>query len=279
MGAGRVGTAVSILLRDAGHAVVGIASRTLDSALRASQRLDADVYRVEDLPPADLVLLGATDPAIEPLAAEVAHRVREGASVCHFSGSLGTGPLRAVLDVSASGCAIHPVQACPSVDAAVARLPGSAWGVTCTDPGAEDRIVEIIDRDLAGSSVVIPEELRPLWHAAAVMTSNGIAALLAAGEALLAEIGVDDPAHVLGPLATGTVQNARDGHGGAATLTGPVVRGEVATVRRHMQALMDAPGQHAETYRIVCALILRSAVSAGRIDVETLEKVMRELAT
>ena len=276
VGAGNVGTAVAHLLSRKDHEIVGVASRTPDSAFRASERLKAGVYRVEDLPDADLVLLGVSDGAIESVAVEVAPRVREGSFVSHFAGSFGPSILGPVMDVGASACAIHPVQACPSVDAGIARLPGSAWGVTCSDPGAEDRMVELIYESLGGIPVVLPEAMRPTWHAAAVMTSNGIAALMAVGESLLAEIGVDDPSRILGPLAAGTVENARAGGGGAATLTGPVVRGEKDTLRRHLAALAQRTAVHDRRYRLVASLIVRVAVDAGRIDDAAAEELIEE---
>jgi predicted short-subunit dehydrogenase-like oxidoreductase (DUF2520 family) len=124
-------------------------------------------------------------------------------------------------------------------------------------------------RAVGGIPVPVAEDDRALWHAAAVMTSNGIAALLATGEAILARIGVDDPEAVLGPLAAGAVANARSGGGGGATLTGPVVRGEVATLRKHLEALgSDAP-ELVPAYRLVARTILAAAASAGRLPADT----------
>ena len=275
VGAGNVGTAVARMLSRR-HEVVAVASRSLDSALEASRRLEEDVYRMEDLPEADVTLIGASDAAIAEIDERIAERVREGSYVCHFAGAYGPSILGGTLAAGASACATHPVQAIYSVEAGLERLPGSAWGVTCSDPGAEEVMVELIDRDLHGFPVVLPEELRPIWHAASVMTSNGIAALMGIGESLLAEVGVDDPPRVLGPLAAGTVQNARDGGGGAATLTGPVVRGERETITRHLTALADRTAVHGERYRAVAAMIVRVARDAGRIDAEVAAEMLRE---
>ena len=273
VGAGRVGTAVAYVLSQKGHEIVAVASRTQDSALRASRKLEADVYRIEDLPAADIILIGASDAGIAQVDDELGPRVAEGAYVCHFAGALGPSVLKRSMDGGASACAIHPVQAVHSVAAGIERLPGSAWGVTCSDPGAEERMIELIDQDLQGFPIVLPEELRPIWHAACVMTSNGIAALMAVGESLLAEVGVEDPARVLGPLAAGTVENARAGGGGAATLTGPVVRGETETIRRHLAALAERTPEQDERYRAVASLIVRVALEAGRIGEETARKM------
>lgn len=275
VGAGNVGTAVASLFARKDHEIVAVASRTPASAEAASKRLGADVYAVDELPETDLVLLGVPDAAIQGVSADIAGRVAGGAYVWHFAGSCGPSVLGAVIGNGGIACATHPVQACPTVDAAVARLPGSAWGVTCSDPAAEERIVELIGRDLDGYALVLPEEVRSIWHAAAVATSNGLAAVLATGESILADMDIDDPMRVLGPLAEGTLQNAREGGGGAATLTGPVVRGEKETVRLHVNALRDRPGSLMQ-YRAAAFLIVQAAVAAGRIDEATAEEIMAE---
>ncbi len=275
VGAGNVGTAVASLLARKGHEVVGVASRSPDSAAAAAERLGTEVHGVSDLPDADVILLGVSDAALESASAEVAGRLSSATQVWHFAGSFGVSVLDAVSNKGAKACATHPVQACPNVEAAIARLPGSAWGVTCSDRNTEAQVMELISGDLDGYPVPVAEEFRSIWHAAAVATSNGVAALLAAGEMMLSDIGIDDPMRVLGPLAEGTLQNALEGGGGAPTLTGPVVRGEKETVRRHVQALRDKPGSSRQ-YRAAAFLIVQAAVAAGRIDEAFADEILAE---
>ena len=274
VGAGRVGTGVAALLRSAGHTVEGIASRSPASVGRAVEVLDAPRMDLDPAgwPDAELVLIGAGDAAIEGLVSEAASRLR-GRVVVHFAGALGVEPLRGAVAAGAVGCALHPVQACPDVDTAIVRLPGSAWGVTCSSPEAEKWASEIIRRDLDGDPRIVAEDHRPLWHAASVVTSNGIAALLASSEAMLDEIGVAAPVDVVGPLAAGTVANARQGGGGGRTLTGPVVRGEVATVRSHLRAIAQRAPSLLDTYVTVTRLVLASATRSGRLPPETAARI------
>ena len=273
VGAGRVGTAVAALLRSAGHTVSGVASRSPGSVGCAVEVLDAPRMDLDPAgwPDADLVLIGAGDGAIEGLVSGAASRLR-GRVVVHFAGALGVEPLRRAVDAGAVGCALHPVQACPDVDTAIARLPGSAWGVTCSSPEAERWASETIMSDLDGDPRIVAEDHRPLWHAASVVTSNGIAALLASSEALLDEIGVAAPVDVVGPLAAGTVSNARQG-GGGPTLTGPVVRGEVATIRSHLDAVAKRAPSMLDTYVTVTRLVLAAATRSGRLPPETATRI------
>jgi predicted short-subunit dehydrogenase-like oxidoreductase (DUF2520 family) len=275
VGAGRVGTAVSALLRSAGHTVSGVASRSPASVARAVDVLDAPRMDLDPVewPDADVVLIGAGDGAIASIANAAAGWVGPGRVVVHFAGAMGVEPLRRAVDAGAVGCALHPVQACPDVDTAITRLPGSAWGVTCSLPVAEEWASGIIRSDLGGDPRIVAEDHRALWHAASVVTSNGIAALLSSSEALLDEIGVATPVDVVGPLAAGTVANARQGGGGGPTLTGPVVRGEVATIRGHLHAVAQRAPSLLDTYVTATRLILAAATRSGRLEPETATRI------
>jgi predicted short-subunit dehydrogenase-like oxidoreductase (DUF2520 family) len=266
VGAGRVGTSVCELLRARGHAIVGVASRTTSSATTAAERLGSEVFDLDaGMPAVDLVLVGTSDDAIEPTAIRLAPFVDDRVVVCHFAGVYGVEPLSAVVTSGAGACALHPVQSCPDVDTAVRRLPGSAWGIT-TSEGLGRWAASFVAEEMAGVPVPVAEEDRAIWHAAAVMTANGVSALLATGEALLAALGIDSPETVLGPLAAGTVANAREGGGGADTLTGPVARGDIAAIETHLATLEARAPELAHSYALIARLILNAAVDAGRVD-------------
>jgi predicted short-subunit dehydrogenase-like oxidoreductase (DUF2520 family) len=258
IGAGSVGTAVALLLFRRGNSISGVASRSPDSARSAATRLQSSVFDpVEELPDSDVVLIATPDHAVEEVAEVVAARLSPGTAVCHFAGSLGVGPLGAALAAGARACALHPVQALPDVDTALARLPGSAWGVT-TSEGTRQWAFSLVREELEGTPVWVAEEHRPLWHAAAVTTSAGLRALLASAAAMLAAIGVDDGPAVLAPLVTGTLANSLEGTG--VTLTGPFVRGETGTVSRHLEAFDSLAPELKGDYVRIALLILEGVV-------------------
>lgn len=263
IGAGRVGTAVALLLRDAGWAVVGVASRTDHSAKKAAERLGARVFEMTSPPDADCYLIGATDEGIAEIVPALGGKLPVGSVVVHLSGARGVSVLEPLTAEGIEAAALHPVAACPDVETALRRLPGSAWGITCTER-AEPLAVRFVEA-LGGEAVRVAEADRPIWHAASVMTSNGLSALLALGEMFLAETTEASPAGILGPLARGSLENALEGGGGAATLTGPVVRGEVGTVRRHLEAMERSP-ELRSAYVAMAGVILEVARRAERID-------------
>ena len=261
VGAGRVGTAVAFLLREAGHQVVSVSSRSSASANAAAARLEAPAVDLADTGDVDVILLGVPDSGVGNVAAALP---RVGSVLVHFAGAAGIKPLQ-----SASGgrglCALHPVQACPDVETAIRRLPGSAWGVTCSR-GAEGWVRRLIEEDLGGTPFGVAEEDRVVWHAAAVSTSNGISALLAVGESLLASIGVGRPELVLGPIAAGTVLNVLERGGGGLALTGPVVRKETDVIVRHVAEIARRAPDLLPAYLQSLHMIVSSALAAGRID-------------
>lgn len=261
VGAGSVGTAVASLLRLAGHEIVSVSSRSSVSGDAAAARLEAPALALDRIADVDVVLLGVPEAAL----AEVAGSVPDvGSVLIHFAGASGTGPLREAAGDRAV-CALHPVQTCPDVDTAIRRLPGSAWGLTCSHADGH-WARRLIETDLRGIAFDVAEEDRLIWHAAAVTTSNGISALMAAGESLLASIGIERPEQVLGPIATGTVLNAVEGGGGAETLTGPVVRKETDLIARHVSEIARRAPDLLSGYLQSLHMIVTCAVAARRID-------------
>jgi len=276
VGAGRVGTAVAELLRRAGHEPVAVASRSDESAQRAAGMLGCTVVAMDGLPECDVVLLGVPAEAIEEVAWAINPSLSDGTIVIHFAGSRGLEPLRPVLGRGGQRVALHPVQACPDISTAIARIPGSAWGCVC-DEGLGDWSADLIEQTLGGSPYWVPDVQRPVWHAAATVTSNALSAVLAVGESLLRSLGHEEPAGVFGPLARGTLENAIAGGGGAATITGPAVRGETATIERHLDGIDLAAPELKRAYGLATLLTIEAAVAADRIPHDVAEEMLELL--
>jgi predicted short-subunit dehydrogenase-like oxidoreductase (DUF2520 family) len=277
VGAGSVGTSVASLLKGRGHDIVSVWSRSPESASRAAARLGTTVASTpaEAAGNADVVLIGASDSGIGTVAGRIVAGLRPGAVVVHFAGALGIAPLERVMEAGAHPAALHPVQSLPDADVGPERLPGSAWGVTCRrDIVGWARA--FVEDELDGVPVEVAEDDRVLWHAAAVITSNGVAALVSTGVSLLRGLGVADPQHVLGPLAKGTLANldalGRDG----AAFTGPVVRGDRSTVERHLVALSERFPELLAEYRLIARAIVSGAARTARIEPEV-ARSMQEL--
>jgi predicted short-subunit dehydrogenase-like oxidoreductase (DUF2520 family) len=168
----------------------------------------------------DLLVIATPDGAIEGVASAVTPS--EHAVVAHLAGSLGT----AVLAPHRRRAAIHPlVSLAPG---AGAHLKG-AWFAISGDPMAS-RVVS----DMNGRSITLPDDARTSYHAAAVIASNHLVALLGQVQRVAAVAGVPFEAYL--DLVRGTVDNVA-AVGPKNALTGPVARGDWETVARHLAVL------------------------------------------
>ena len=279
VGAGRVGTALAVLLQRAGHVVTAVSGRT-DTVARAAQHLPG----VPVLTPAEaagaagLVVLAVPDDALAPVAIDLAEAgaLRGGAWVVHVSGAIGLEVLAPVVAAGARRLAVHPLQTVPDVEGAIDRIPGSAIAVTAEDEEGAS-LGERLARDVGGLPFRLADELRPLYHAAAVFASNYVVTAAGIAEELFRQAGVPDPAAAMLPLARATLDNvARLGPAGA--LTGPAVRGDAGTVGRNLAALGAAAPHAVPGYIELCRLALDLGERSGRLGAEARAAVEEVLA-
>jgi len=211
VGPGRAGRSLARALAAAGWEVAGVLGRGDDVAGAGDG--------------VDLVVLATPDAAI----AEVAQRVRPrpGVVVAHLSGAAGLE----VLAPHERRAAVHPLMALPTAEVGARRLRGG-WFAVAGDPVATEVVAA-----LGGRAFVVDDADRPAYHAAAVVASNHVVALLGQVERLAAAVGVPFEAYL--DLVAATLDNVRDLGPGAA-LTGPAARGDEDTIRAHMAALPPA---------------------------------------
>ncbi|MGE3855667.1 MAG: Rossmann-like and DUF2520 domain-containing protein [Dehalococcoidia bacterium] len=246
IGAGRLGGTLAGALAAAGYTHVQVASRT-----DAHARAVADACGVAAVPVARaveesaLVFLGVPDGAIASLAETLPWRSGQG--VVHLSGALGLDVLAGATGRYALAGCLHPIQTFPGVLAAddPREIAAALFrGVTC---GLEahaplDGLLAAIAGDLGARTVRLEGVGRARYHAAAVLVSNDVVALMAAATRTWSAAGLPEAAarEALAPLLLAAAANAARLPPERA-LTGPVARGDVATVRRHLEALAGEP--------------------------------------
>jgi predicted short-subunit dehydrogenase-like oxidoreductase (DUF2520 family) len=235
---------------------VAVAGRKADapSTVAVAGRLGATAVAVADAGrSADLVLVATPDAAIADAACALAPGLRPGALVVHLSGACPLEELDKLAaerpDVALG--ALHPLQSLPSVEVGVDRLPGS-W---CAIEGPP--AVERLALTLGLRPFRVEAGQRARYHAAATIASNHLVALLAQARRVADAAGV--PAGALLPLVRASIDNV-DALGAAGALTGPVARGDVDTVARHLDAL---PDDERAAYRALATEALRLS---GRDD-------------
>jgi predicted short-subunit dehydrogenase-like oxidoreductase (DUF2520 family) len=266
VGAGRVGTAIAVLLERAGHRIIGISGRA-ETRGRASAHLPHAPFLepAEAAAAAELVVIGTPDDVIEPTAGALAAAAAVGAGtwVSHLSGALGLDALRPSRHAGARILAIHPLQTFPDVGSALERLPGCSIAVTAEDEEGY-LLGERLADDLHADPFRVADELRPLYHAAAVFASNYLVTASAIAESLFAAAGLPDPAHAMAPLQRASLDHVEQ-LGPARALTGPAVRGDAGTIRRNLEALeRHAPGL-VPSYVTMARATLDLAEGSGRL--------------
>ncbi len=237
IGAGRAGTALGAALARAGHAVVA-ASAVSDASVHRARAVFPGALITDPgqvLRRADMVLLTVPDDVLPGLVAGLAATEApvQGRLLAHASGRHGLAVLEPAARRGALPLALHPVMTFTGRSDDVDRLSGTCFGVTAPEalrPAAEALVIE-----MGGEPVFISEENRDLYHAALAGAANHLITLVAQAADLLRSAGVMDPARLLGPLLSASLDNAL--LFGDAGLTGPVARGDADTVAAHVAAL------------------------------------------
>jgi predicted short-subunit dehydrogenase-like oxidoreductase (DUF2520 family) len=263
VGSGRVGTALGILWQAAEHNVVA-ASGSERTERRVRKHLPETVFLspAETAARGEVVVIGVPDDAIEPVCREISGSVRAGQTVLHLSGSVSLDALASARNAGASTLSLHPLQTFPSVEAGVERMPGAPVAITATDPRAEE-IGNRLAEDAGGKPFPLEDDVKPLYHAAAVFTSNFMVTALAAARELLDAAGVPDAVESMTPLANATLHNALTSDP-ISVLTGPAVRGDVGTVQRNLHALRDRSPELVVPYVVLSETALSLVARSDR---------------
>jgi predicted short-subunit dehydrogenase-like oxidoreductase (DUF2520 family) len=281
VGAGRVGTALAVLWRRAGHSILAVSGGPATPERAAKHLPGVPVLdNVAAARGSHVVVIATPDGAIAGVCDELARGdvLGSGVAVGHASGAVGLDALTPAEAAGALTFAIHPLQACPTVDAAVDRIPGAGFAVT-SDTEEGFALAERLALEVGGRPFRLPDEAKPLYHAAAVFASNYLVAVTAIAHELFDRATgaeTETAAAMLGPLQEATLANVeRDGP--AVALTGPAVRGDALTVDRNLRALAERAPEAVRPYVALADLALELAERSGRLPTagrEAVEEVL-----
>lgn len=279
VGAGPVGTALGVAISRAGWPVTAVSSRDPGRrerfrALVPGSRAFADPAALIEA--VELAILAVPDDAIPEVAASI--RVYSGQALVHTSGLLGAEVLQPSLSAGSQIGAFHPLV---SFTADVGRSAAAIRGSTIAlegDPRLLALLAELAEA-LGAVPVRLPPGTKPAYHAAAVMASGGLVALLDAVARLGAVAGLDESGAlaVYGRLVEQTLANAK-ASGVNASLTGPIARGDAGTVAAHIDALRRFAPDLLELYAATAKRELKLAEERGALAPAELEQVRAALA-
>jgi predicted short-subunit dehydrogenase-like oxidoreductase (DUF2520 family) len=171
--------------------------------------------------------------------------------------------------------ALHPAMTFAGRPEDLDRLIGASFGVTA--PPDMRAVAEALVVEIGGEPVWVPELARPLYHAALSIGSNYLVTLVNDCMDMLAGAGVEEPAHLIAPLLSAALDNAL--RLGDAALTGPISRGDAATVAIHVQTLRREAPAELDIYTVLGRRTAERARAAGRLSDEQVAAITEVLSS
>jgi predicted short-subunit dehydrogenase-like oxidoreductase (DUF2520 family) len=266
IGAGRVAAALARGFARGGHRVVAAASRRASSARGIAAAVEG--CRVGESPQAaaddaDLVFLTVPDDAIAAVAAAVEWRA--GQSVVHCSGATELAALAPAAARGAQTGGFHPLQNFADPETALAGLAGCAVAIEADEPLAA--ALRQLAAAVRARPIELPHGARALYHCAGSFAAPFVVAALHEAVKIWRGFGMTEHEALaaLVPLSRG-VLDAVERDGTVRALAGPIARGDVGTVVRHLDALATLDGDTAAFYRALAARVVPIAVEKGTLD-------------
>ena len=240
IGLGKVGTAVGHLLRNAGYEIAAVADRSPGAIERGVPYTGGIVSKdpLHAALSAGAIFITTPDDLIRPLCDEIAEGggFGPGKRVVHMSGAGGLDLLESARASGAQIASIHPLQSFVDIEGVISSIPGSAFSITAE--GEMRNWAVRVATDLGGIPFFVSDEDKPLYHTAACMASNYLVALMNIVEGIYRQMGMGEKEALRSfwPLVQGTIRNIEE-KGTEKSLTGPIARGDIGTIRRHLTVI------------------------------------------
>ncbi|MGI5921435.1 MAG: Rossmann-like and DUF2520 domain-containing protein [Syntrophomonadaceae bacterium] len=277
IGAGVVGTAVGVVLGQ-DYEITGVHDIRSESTKELVDWILCTTYSSpqEVSRSADILFITTSDTAIEKVVKNLAEHqgFHEGQVVIHMSGALSSEVLDKAKEFGAGVLSLHPLQSFASVDMAIANLPGSVFSID-GDKNCHATAVQLV-KTFQGEYFFIDRKVKPLYHAAACVVSNYLVTLIEFGVKVMESTGVsrDMAAKALMPLIKGTVNNIEN-IGIPKALTGPIARGDLTTILKHLDCLQETAPELTKLYSWLGFYTAQIALEKGSIDNRSMEEFQK----
>jgi predicted short-subunit dehydrogenase-like oxidoreductase (DUF2520 family) len=268
IGAGKVGTALGVLLSRKGYQVVSV----FDQNTSAANSLAVQILgcRVVDSPnqtanTAQIVFITTPDSVIPVIAETV--KWRPGQNVVHCSGADSTAVLEPARNAGANVAAFHPLQTFAGAKEAMDNMPGSTFAIESEEPLLTT--LKKMAEDLSGNWIILEAKDKAAYHAAAVFVSNYLVTLIKMATDLWETFSIppDKATKALMPLIRGTLHNIET-LGIPNCLTGPIARGDAGTVLKHLNTISEKTPELLAAYKALGLQTIPIASAKKSIDRE-----------
>ncbi|MEE1055696.1 MAG: DUF2520 domain-containing protein [Acutalibacteraceae bacterium] len=272
IGAGRVGTSIGRYIKDrvSKHIVSGFYSRTYNEAIKSANFCNTEAFdRLQDLiKSSDTLFITVTDSEIKNVWDCIDKDLVNNKIICHFSGALSSDVFTGADDYGVYTGSIHPVYAFSSKFDSYKGLNKAVF--TAEGDNVFLQNIPCLFSEIGNKVCVIKKEKKPFYHAGASMASNHLVALLHTVIEMFKECGFSEPDAytVLAPLMMDNLNNALK-NGVNQALTGPIERGDVTTIEKHLSVISD---EQKKTYKSLGIQVLSIAENKNKSNEILAEK-------
>lgn len=280
IGTGVVGTAVGVVLNQKGYEITGVYDVKSESTKQIVERIRCAACSTpqEVSRSADIMLITTSDSAIQSVANSLAEAAAFYAEqvIIHMSGAQSSEIIDRAREFGARVLSVHPLQSFANFERAMEILPGSIFSIE-GDKEAYHTAVALVEA-LDGEYFFIDRKAKPLYHAGACVVSNYLVTIIDFGVKLLESTGIPRQMALkaLMPLINGTVKNIEN-IGIPRALTGPIARGDLATIIKHMDCLEEMAPELVKLYGALGVHTAQVAVDKGTIDRTSMEEFQKTL--
>ncbi len=279
IGCGRLGTVLGrLLVKNRCCSIKGVLNQTLQSSINAVGMLgQGNSYEsVKSLKPADITLITSPDGQLESLATELVScgKLEEGSLLFHCSGSLSSQIFREAERAGVLTASIHPNQSFSDPSMALKEFEGTWCGLEGGREACD--ILEGIFQRIGARVFHLESNKKTLYHAASVVACNYLTTLLELADQLYRKSGISDEMAIqlMEPLVRGSIDNFFE-KGAIASLTGPISRGDDATLELHLKELEILDPDLASLYKLLGLKTVDLAAKGGNHHMDVIN-LMRE---
>ena len=273
IGAGPVGTAFGVRLSQLGYEVIAVYDVSLVAAQWFAKAVPGcQIYeKAQDLADtAEFVFITTPDDIIPKVAAQL--NWHTGQSVIHCSGATSVDALEPAKQQGAIVGSIHPCQTFAGIEQAIENLPGSTFAIEAEEPLRNT--LKDIAIALNGDWVYLTADDKALYHAAACIACNYLYTIVKLATDLWQNFGKStaEATKAYLPLLRGAVNNIGN-VGLPDCLTGPIARGDLNTIRKHLTALEKCAPSMLPLYKALGMETIPIALAKGTIDESRAEEL------
>lgn len=242
IGPGKVGVSLARYFKNKNINISGFYGRNPDSLNEAASLTDSIAFsNLEDLiNKSNIIIITTPDDIISEINNQISKYNLTGKSVCHTSGSIPSDVLSSAEISGASIYSIHPMFAFSNKFTDLEQLNNVYFSVEGKNVSKDSDVIKLMD-SLGNKYFTRGSDSSAKYHLASVVVSNLALSLFNIGTGYLTDLGLSETEafEALYPLITGNINNIKE-KGYRLSLTGPVARGDVSPVEKHLSVLKDS---------------------------------------